>query len=89
MHDMDAQVTLRLPKEMDRALAKAAKARGLKKSHLVREAVAAYLARDEQGAEQEHLRAVLREFAGSVSLDHEEVMKDPIARHIYEMNWRD
>jgi predicted transcriptional regulator len=74
---------------MDRALAKAAKARGLKKSHLVREAVALYLARDEQAVEQERLRAVLKEFAGSVALDHEEVMKDPIARHIYEMNWRD
>lgn len=89
MQGMEAQVTLRLPKEMDRALAKAAKARGLKKSHLVREAVAAYLARDEQAAEHERLRAVLREFVGSAPLDHDEVMKDPIARHIYEMNWRD
>jgi predicted transcriptional regulator len=89
MHGMEAQVTLRLPRALDRALVKAAKARGLKKSHLVREAVALYLARDEQAAEQERLRAVLREFAGSVALDHEEVMQDPIARHIYEMNWRE
>ena len=88
MHDMDAQVTLRLPKELDRALAKAAKARGLKKSHLVREAVAAYLARESDEQSPEQLRAVLDEFIGSMPLDHDAIMKDPIARQIYEHNWR-
>lgn len=40
----DAHLTLRLPAALARALARSARARGVPKSHLAREAVARYLA---------------------------------------------
>ena len=50
---MDAQITLRLPRELARNLARLAKARGVKKSHLVREAVTDYLGRSEEETAEE------------------------------------
>ena len=85
---MDAQITLRLPRELARQVARIAKARGQKKSQVVREAVADYISRSQQET-PEQLWARLQPFVGSIQLDHDAMMADPIARQIYEHNWRD
>jgi predicted transcriptional regulator len=85
---MDSQITLRLPRALDRALAREARARGLKKSHVVREAVVQYLARSATPTAEEIYERT-KHYIGSLELDREAVMKDLIARQIYEHNWRD
>jgi len=84
---MDSQITLRLPADLGRALARKAKAQRVPKSQLVREAVAKYLAEPE-GMTDEQFAELNRRFIGSQSLDHEAIMADPVARHIYERNFR-
>ena len=85
---MDAQITLRLPKELARQVARIAKTRGVKKSQVVREAVADYLSRSRQETREE-LWARLQPFVGCIEGDYEAMMADPIARQIYEHNVRD
>jgi len=85
---MDSQITLRLPKELARALAKRAKAQGVPKSQLVRESVVKYLAEPERESDEEYW-ARNRHFIGSLTLDHQAMMDDPIARQIYEHNFRE
>ncbi len=85
---MDSQITLRLPRELARALSKRAKARGVPKSQLVREAVTRYMAEAESlTAEQVWQRSL--PFIGSLEGDHEAAMADPLYRQIYEMNFRE
>ncbi len=85
---MDAQITLRLPTKLARELARRAKARGVPKSQLVREAVARYVAEPE-GPTAEQIRERTRHFIGSLHLDHDAMMADPIARQMYEHNVRE
>jgi metal-responsive CopG/Arc/MetJ family transcriptional regulator len=85
---MESQLTLRLPRDLARELARAAKARGLKKSQVVREAVAEYLARRQEETPEQRWERV-KHFVGSVELDYEKLMADPIARQMYEHNFRD
>jgi len=85
---MESQLTLRLPRDLARELARAAKARGLKKSQVVREAVAEYLER-RQRETSEQIWERVKHFAGSVEMDYDKLMADPIARQIYEHNFRD
>lgn len=85
---MESQLTLRLPRELARELARAAKSRGLKKSQVVREAVAEYLAR-QQRETSEQIWERVKHFAGSVPMDYDAMMADPMARQIYEHNFRD
>ena len=85
---MDAQLTIRLPKDLARKLARQAKARGVKKSLLVREAVAGYLAQAEQET-PEQLWERLKPFVGSVKGDPVAMMEDSWAREIFEHNFRD
>jgi len=88
---MDSQITLRLPKELARALTKRAKARGVPKSQLVREAVARYVAEPEPLSDEE-FRARYDAFVGSATSApgaHEAAMTDdPMYRQIYENNFR-
>ncbi len=53
----DAHLTLRLPEALARALARSARARGVPKSHVAREAVARYLAPAVAGSGERSLRA--------------------------------
>jgi predicted DNA-binding protein len=85
---MDTQITLRLPGDLARRLARQAKARGAKKSQLVREAVAEYLARQE-GETAEQVWERVKRYQGIVKMDYDAMMTDPIARQIYEHNFRD
>lgn len=88
MHYMDTQLTLRLPKELGRRLNRQAKARGVKKSQLVREAVAAWLDSAE-GPTAEEMWERAKPFIGVLSGNREAMMADPIARQMYERNFRE
>jgi metal-responsive CopG/Arc/MetJ family transcriptional regulator len=85
---MDGQITLRLPKELARALARKAKARGVPKSQLVREAVMKYVAEPEAESDEAYWERN-RHFIGMLKGDHEAMMADPLARQIYEHNFRE
>jgi predicted transcriptional regulator len=85
---MDSQITLRLPRDLARALARRAKERRVPKSQIVREAVAQYLAPAEPHLTREERWERVKHLVGSVELDMDAVMADPIARQIYEHNWR-
>lgn len=91
MHCMDpndAQFTLRLPGDLAQALSRRAKARGMPKAMLVREVLARYVAEPEPLSDAEFL-ARYNTFVGSVHGDHEAAMQDPLARQIYEHNFRE
>jgi metal-responsive CopG/Arc/MetJ family transcriptional regulator len=85
---MDSQITLRLPRELARALAKCAKARGVPKSQLVREAVMKYVAEPERESDEAFWERN-KHFIGMLKGDHEAMMADPIARQMYEHNFRE
>lgn len=84
----DDQLTLRLPRELAKALAQRARERGAAKSQLVREALEAYLAggaaADPQAAWQRVAHLV-----GSVALDPAAIERDALAHQIRSHNWRD
>lgn len=85
---MESQITLRLPKALARALSQRAKARGVPKSQLVREAVARYMSEPEPLSEAEFMERA-RQFIGSIHGDQDAMLADPIARQMYEHNFRD
>jgi metal-responsive CopG/Arc/MetJ family transcriptional regulator len=85
---MDSQITLRLPKELARAIARSAKARGVPRSQLVREALAKYVSEPERESDEAFWERN-KHFIGCLSLDHDAMMADPIARQMYEHNFRE
>lgn len=85
---MDSQITLRLPRDLARALSRRAKDRGVPKSQLVREAVARYIAEPEPLSDEE-FNARLAQFVGKFPGDHAAAMTDPWARQIHENNFRE
>ena len=82
------QLTLRLPKDLARLLARRARERRLPKSQVVREAIQAYLASEQPpppgGAWQRVAHLV-----GSMPLDHQAIERDELARQIRDHNWRE
>ena len=85
---MDSQITLRLPKELAKALAQRAKAQGVPKSQLVREAVMRYVAEPERESDEAFF-ARNQHFIGCVRGDHEAAMQDELYRQIYTNNFRE
>jgi len=81
---MADQITLRIPRDLARALARQAQARGVPKSQLVREALRGYL---EQAAPAD-ARVVLERFRGVAPLDRAAIEADALARQIRRHNWR-
>ena len=82
------QLTLRLPRELARALAQQARERGVPKSQLVREALQAYLA----GPPTDDPTAAWLRVApmvGSLSLDASAIERDALARQVRAHNWRE
>lgn len=74
---------------MARALARAARARGVPKSQLVREALEQYLAQQESAQAPATVRERSGSYIGSVRLDAEALAADPVARMIRQRNWRE
>ncbi len=85
---MDDQITLRIPRALARTLVREARARGVPKSLLVREALAAYLTHGE-AASAGDAPASSASFIGTVTLDHDALERDALARQIRRHNWRD
>jgi predicted DNA-binding protein len=81
------QITLRLPRELARLLARRARERGLPKSQLVREAIQAYVADRSlpPGAAWERVKHMV----GSIELDQQAIERDELARQIRDHNWRE
>ncbi len=84
---METQLTLRLPRDLARAVARRARELGVPKSQLVREAIARYVAAPVAGrAQAVWERAV--PFVGSLAIDRAAVEAAEIANRIRRHNWR-
>lgn len=86
---MDDQVTFRIPKELAQALIRSARIRGVPKSQLVREALREYLGNRSAAPDRTTILKRLEAYRGVAALDHAAIEADPIARQIYEHNWRE
>ena len=84
----DEQLTLRLPRELARVLAKRARETGTPKSKLVREALEAYLA-GPPAADAHAAWQRVAHLVGSVALDPAAVERDLLASQIRSHNWRE
>lgn len=89
MHCMNDQLTLRLSRHLARALARSARQRGVPKSQLVREALREYLGRAPGAPDRAAILRRLESYRGIAPLDPEAIRADPVARQIYEHNWRE
>ena len=85
---MDEQLTVRIPRDLARALARRAKARGVPKSQLVREAVARYVTEPAEPTPGETWERI-KHFAGIVDSDRPMEEWDELAKQIYRNNWRE
>lgn len=85
---MDDQLTFRIPRDLSRALSRRAEERGVPRSQVVREALAAYVAESVQ-ARAPRVWERVQHFAGSMPLDHAAIEADHIARQIRRHNWRE
>jgi metal-responsive CopG/Arc/MetJ family transcriptional regulator len=84
----DDQVTIRLPRELARILARRARETGVPKSQLVREALQTYLA--EAPADQsESAWSRVADLVGSLSLDPAAIERDALTRQLRAHNWRE
>jgi hypothetical protein len=83
----DSQLTLRLPRDLDRVLARRARERGVPKSQVVREALQAYLAAGNEGGDAAWQKAA--PLVGSLALDASAVERDAIAAQVRAHNWRE
>ncbi|MFI5310409.1 MAG: ribbon-helix-helix protein, CopG family, partial [Gemmatimonadales bacterium] len=86
---MEEQLTLRLPRELARRLAQRARAAGVKRSMVVREALAAYLAVPAVQPPARSVQERIGKYIGSVTLDRAAIERDEMARRIREHNWRE
>ena len=83
---MEDQLTFRIPRTLARALARKAKARGVPRSQLVREAVTRYM-EEPEGPTAEELYERSKKYIG--------IIKGPpdpdfdLAEHIYKQNFRE
>jgi len=84
----DEQVTLRLPRELARQLARRARELGEPKSHVVREALQTYLAAPSAPKPGESWERV-KHMVGSLTFDDTAIERDAIARQIRDHNWRE
>ena len=86
---MDAQLTLRVPAELARRLAARARANGVKRSQVVREALQAFLATGAEPPRTTSVRERLEPYIGAVSLDAPSFERDDLARRLRSHNWRE
>lgn len=83
----DEQLTLRLPHALLRDIDRRARALGVPKAQVVREALAAYLAAPAEANAEAPLEAVSA-LVGSLALDPEAIERDEIAARVRRHNWR-
>ena len=85
----DDQITLRLPRNLARALARRARQRGIPKSRLVREAIEGYLAATSGEPNSVETWQRVAPLIGVVELDQAVMERDALTRQIRDHNWRD
>jgi len=83
----DEQLTLRLPHELLRDIDRRARALGVPKAQVVREALAAYLAAPAEADPAAPLQAVSA-LIGSLALDRQAIERNEIAARVRRHNWR-
>ena len=83
----DEQLTLRLPHELLRDIDRRARALGVPKAQVVREALAAYLAAPAEADPAAPLQAVSA-LIGSLALDPQAIERNEIAARVRRHNWR-
>ena len=86
---MDSQLTLRVPTDLARRLAARAKSTGMKRSHVVREALQAFLESPPAAARPTTVRERIGSYVGAVSLDGPSAERDALARQLRSHNWRE
>ncbi|MBI4543335.1 MAG: ribbon-helix-helix protein, CopG family [Gemmatimonadetes bacterium] len=86
---MDDQLTLRIPRDLARALSRQARERAVPKSQVVREALAGYLGLSEAAAPAASVWERVRHLVGSVQLDAARIEADELSRRIRAHNWRE
>jgi Arc/MetJ-type ribon-helix-helix transcriptional regulator len=84
----DDQVTLRIPRELARALRQQARERGVPSSQIVREALQAYLGAT-MPEDPATTWARLTPLIGSLSIGSDAVERDALASQIKRHNWRE
>jgi len=84
----DEQLTLRLPGQLLRDVDRRARALGIPKAQVVREALAAYLAAPAESDPGASMRSVSA-LVGSLSLDPQAVEQNEIAARLRRHNWRE
>jgi hypothetical protein len=89
LHPMPGQTTFRLPEDLLQALDRAARARGVPRSQLVREALQRYLAAPEAPRAPVSVQQRSAPYIGAVRLDPRVEGRDPTAALIRRHNWRD
>ena len=89
MHYMSDQTSFRLPTPLARALARLARARGVPKSQLVREALERYLAESDPVPTAGAVRERSAPYIGAVRLDARALAADESTRLIRQRNWRE
>lgn len=85
---METQTTFRLPAPLARLLGQRAKARGVSKSQLVREALEGYLHPGPSAHQTTMVRERVASYLGSLNLNAASSASDPFAAMIRERNWR-
>ncbi len=83
----DEQLTLRLPRDLLRDIDRRARALGVPKAQVVRDALAAYLAPPAEADADAPLRAISA-LVGSLALDPQAIERDEIAARVRRHNWR-
>jgi hypothetical protein len=86
---MDDQLTFRIPKELSRALTQSARERRVPRAQLVREALRQYLGHGTAAPDRATILKRLEAYRGIAPLDMDAIKADPVARQIYEHNWRE
>lgn len=82
----DGQLTLRLPRDLARLVARRARDRGLARSEIVREALQAYLvAPATAGSAWDRVSHMI----GTTPLDARAIERDALTRQIRNHNWRE
>jgi metal-responsive CopG/Arc/MetJ family transcriptional regulator len=85
---MDDQLTIRLPDALARELERRARAQGVKRAQVVREALVAFLGTSAPGGSARSVRERIAPYVGSLTLDHAAIERDELARRIRAHNWR-
>lgn len=89
---MDDQLTFRVPAELARRLTAQAKASGVKRSQVVREALHAWLDAPPSSAHRSApvgVRERIASYVGAVSLDRASGERDALVQQLRAHNWRE